>query len=161
MDSFNPFANAWGDDTAAPSTSPDAGPSTLSKPSFNFARDDEQSTAAAHNDDDDPLGFKSSFGPSGVDGDEDAWASSQAVASTSTLTSRPDEDGWSPHPSTSSPPKHASPQARAFEDTEDSWHQSTSSPALDASPPAWAIEGLSQIPTAIPLLRPLTHTMLP
>lgn len=143
MDSFNPFANAWGDDNAA------SGPpqSTSSSSAFRFPNEEDRLPS-----DSDPLGFKSSLNthtPAVVidsNDDGDAWgsaaaAASQPVASTSSVAGLGAADEWYTAPSTPKPP--ASPDegvATAY--TEDSWQPSTLSPAIVSSPPpAWAIEG--------------------
>lgn len=143
MDNFNPFANAWGDDTATTSQdAPSASTSTFKFPEEDDSVDRLRSATAIRTDD--PLGFKSSFGTPAVvvvgddDDGDDAWGA-QPVASTS--SARLGADKWSTAPSTPKPP-HASPEMHPVENSpETTWQPSAASPAVDASSPAWAIEG--------------------
>jgi hypothetical protein len=140
MDSFNPFANAWGDDAA---TSNSASASAI-PPNEGLKFPNSPSTTHKH----DPLGFGVSahshstiLTPPPVDDpNEDAW--SAPVASTSAATFGHNDDEWST--SVAYGAGGAEIAARpSRQNTEDhtAWKPAGSSPVLDPEPPAWAVEG--------------------
>lgn len=155
MDTFNPFANAWGDD--------DGGPSSTSSPpasSFKLPGEGDHDRLDRHANADsqhahDPLGFKATTPSVTVlsDDGDDAWGAAAAapVASTSAAAGLA-IDEWSTAPSTPKPP------IEDEDEEESSWKPAAAlSPALDTSPPAWAIEGVFYRPVLTWRARPTQH----
>lgn len=144
MDSFNPFANAWGDDSST--DTPDNGIPSTSSTTFKLPGEisdnhglDRHSSINGVNEHHDPLGFKST--PTVVIADdEDAWgapvASTSRAATPAAAAGTIDE--WSTAPSTPKPP-YEGESNEPVEET--SWKPAGLSPVLSSSPPAWAIEG--------------------